>query len=82
MCVMSFLESCSSEGFYAGLRDQFIEAVGESKLGELKPQLQDIKSIIESSGSVYKDNLKNVKGLDSENGLDRVVNYLREGLFS
>ena len=38
---MSFLESCSSVDFYADLRDQFIEAVGESKLGELKPQLLD-----------------------------------------
>ena len=41
MCVMPFLESCSSADFYADLRDQFIEAVGESKLGELKPQLLD-----------------------------------------
>ena len=39
MCVMSFLENCSSMDFYADLRDKFIEAVGESKLGELKPQL-------------------------------------------
>ena len=82
MCVMSFLESCSSANFYADLRDQFIEAVGESKLGELKPQLldvsyvrtyqycstilaenndgQDIRSIIESIGSVHKANLKSV----------------------
>ena len=36
---MSFLENCSSMDFYADLRDKFIEAVGESKLGELKPQL-------------------------------------------
>jgi|TARA_B110000977_G_C10702035_1_gene347763 hypothetical protein len=35
------LESCSSADFYAGLRDQFIEAVGKSKLGELKPLLLD-----------------------------------------
>ena len=35
---MSFLDSAD---FYADLRDQFIEAVGESKLGELKPQLLD-----------------------------------------
>ena len=28
VCVMSFLESCSSVDFYADLRDQFIEALG------------------------------------------------------
>jgi hypothetical protein len=39
MCVMSFFESCSSADFYVDLRDQFIEAVGESKLCELNPQL-------------------------------------------
>jgi len=82
MCIMSFLEDCSSVDFYADLRDQFIEAVGESKLGEIKPQLvdgsyliaynyyseilavnnddQDIRSIIESIGSVHKSNLKSV----------------------
>ena len=82
MCVVSFLEGCSSVDFYADLRDQFIEAVGESKLGEIKPQLvdgsyliaynyyseilavnnddQDIRSIIESIGSVHKSNLKSV----------------------
>ena len=38
LCVMSFLDSVN---FYGGLRDQFIEAVGESKLGELKSQLMD-----------------------------------------
>lgn len=38
---MSFLESCSSVDFYVDLRDQFIEAVGKSKLGELKPKLLD-----------------------------------------
>jgi len=32
MCVMSFLESCSSEDFYLELRNQFIESVGASKL--------------------------------------------------
>lgn len=37
VCVMSFLDSAD---FYADLRDQFIEAVGESKLGGLKPQLK------------------------------------------
>ena len=79
VCVMSFLDSVD---FYADLRDQFIEAVGESKLGEIKPQLvdgsyliaynyyseilavnnddQDIRSIIESIGSVHKSNLKSV----------------------
>ena len=40
MCVMSFLENSPTD-FYADLRDQFIEAVGESKLSELKPQLLD-----------------------------------------
>ena len=38
LCVMSFLDSVD---FYADLRDQFIEAVGESKLSELKPHLID-----------------------------------------
>ena len=37
-CVMSFLDSVD---FYADLRDQFIEAVGESKLSEIKPYLID-----------------------------------------
>lgn len=41
MCVVSFLESCSSVDSYADLRDQFIELVGESKLGELNPHLVD-----------------------------------------
>jgi len=36
VCVMSFLDSAD---FNADLRDQFIEAVGESKLGKLKPLL-------------------------------------------
>ena len=102
MCVMSFLESCSSADFYADLRDQFIEAVGESKLSELKPQLldgsyvrayqycsailaenndgQDIRSIIESIGSVHKVNLKSVEGLDNEHGMERIINYLEEEL--
>ena len=38
VCVMSFLDSVD---FYANLRNQFIEAVGESKLGEVKPFLID-----------------------------------------
>ena len=38
VCVMSFLDSVD---FYTDLRDQFIEAVEESKLGELKTQLID-----------------------------------------
>ena len=38
VCIMSFLDSGD---FYVDLRDQFIEAVGESKLGELKPLLLD-----------------------------------------
>lgn len=104
MCVMSFLDSCISEGFYADLRDQFIEAGEKSKLGELKPQLldgfyveayqycsiilaennggQDIKSITESSSSVHKVNLKNVKRLRSETELNKVINYLSEELLS
>ncbi len=40
MCVMSFLENSPTD-FYVDLRDRFIEAVGESKLSELKPQLLD-----------------------------------------
>ena len=43
---MSFLDSVD---FYADLRVQFIEAVGESKLGGLKPQLID-----ESYVTTYK----------------------------
>ena len=103
MCVMYFLENSPTD-FYVDLRDRFIEAVGESKLSELKPQLldgsyvksyqycstilaenndgQDIQSIVESICSVHKANLKNVKGLDNENELDIVINYLREELLS
>ena len=40
MCVMSFLENSPTD-FYADLRDRFIEAVGKSKLSELKPELLD-----------------------------------------
>jgi len=90
--------------FYADLRDQFIEAVGESKLGERKPQFldgsyvrtyqycskilaennddQDIRSIIESIGPVHKVNLKSVEGPDSENKLDKMIDYLKEELLS
>ena len=39
VCVVSFLENCSSVSFYVGLRNKFIDSVGQSKLGELKPQL-------------------------------------------
>ena len=98
---MSFLDSVD---FYADLRDQFIEAVGESKLGELKPQLidgsyvrtynycseilaennddQDIRSIIESIGSVDKVNLKSVEGPYSEIELDKMINCLKGKLLS
>jgi len=38
VCVMSFLDSVD---VYAELRDQFMEAAGESKLGELKQHLLD-----------------------------------------
>ena len=98
MCDV-LLESCSSADFYAGLRDQFIEAVGKSKLGELKPLLldgsyvrtyqycseilavnnddQDIRSIIESIGSLHKVNLKSVEGPYSENELDKMINCLQ-----
>jgi hypothetical protein len=41
MFVISFLESCSSVDSYVELRDRFIESVGESKLGKLKPMLVD-----------------------------------------
>jgi hypothetical protein len=99
ICVMSFSENCSSVDFYADLRDKFIEAVGESKLDELKPQLldgsyvrtyqycseilavnnddQDIRSIIESTGSLHKVNLKSVEGPYSENELDKMINCLK-----
>ena len=85
-------------GFYADLRDQFIEAVGESKLGELKPQLldgsyvrayqycsqifaennddQDIRSIIESIGSVHKANLKSEE-FYSENEIEKIIDCLK-----
>ena len=98
VCVMSFLDSVD---FYADLRDQFIEAVGESKLGGLKPQLidesyvttykycseilavnnddQDIRSIIESIGSVHKANLKSEESC-SENELKRMICRLKEEL--
>ena len=98
VCVMSFLDSVD---FYADLRDQFIEAVGESKLGELKPQLidgsyirtyqycseilaennddQDIRSIIESIGSVHKANLKSDESC-SENELKKMIGCLKEEL--
>ena len=97
-CVMSFLDSVD---FYADLRDQFIEAVGESKLGGLKPQLidesyvttykycseilavnnddQDIRSIIESIGSVHKANLKSEESC-SENELKKMIGCLKEEL--
>ena len=98
VCVMSFLDSVD---FYADLRDQFIEAVGESKLGELKPHLidgsyvrtyeycseilaannddQDIRSIIESIGSVHKANLKNKESC-SEYELKKMIDCLRKEL--
>tara|TARA_B100000795_G_scaffold207539_1_gene161022 strand:+ start:2617 stop:3183 length:567 start_codon:yes stop_codon:yes gene_type:complete len=98
VCVMSFLDSVD---FNADLRDQFIEAVGESKLGELKPQLidgsyvrtykycseilaannddQDIRSIIESIGSVRKANLKSEESF-SENELKKMIGCLKEEL--
>jgi len=101
MCVMSFLESCSPVDFCADLRDQFIEAMGESKLN---PQLlngsyvriyqncseilasnnneQDIRSIIESIGSVHKVNLKSVERPYSENELDKMINCLKRELLS
>ena len=41
MCVVLFLESCSLVIFYASLRNQIIDSVGESKLSALKPQLVD-----------------------------------------
>ena len=41
MCLVSFLESCSSVDSYVELRDLFIESVGESKLGEPRPMLID-----------------------------------------
>ena len=36
MCVVSFLEGCSSVDFYVALRNKFIDSVGQSKLSELK----------------------------------------------
>lgn len=39
MCVVYFLGSCSSVDSYVELRNRFIESIGESKLGELKPML-------------------------------------------
>ena len=39
MCVVSFLEGCSSVDFYVALRNKFIDSVGQSKLSELKPFL-------------------------------------------
>ena len=38
LCVVSFLENCD---FYAGLRNQFVDFIRESKLSALKPQLVD-----------------------------------------
>ena len=40
MCVMSLLDNSPTD-FYADLRHKLIEAVGESKLSELKPELID-----------------------------------------
>lgn len=104
ICVMSFLENRSSVDFYADLRDQLIEAVGESKLGEIKPQLidgsyvrtykycseilaanndnQDIRSIIESIGSVHKANLKGVEEWYSENELKKMIDCLKGNFFT
>ena len=39
MCMVSSLDSCSSVDSYMKLRNRFIESVGKSKLGELKPML-------------------------------------------
>jgi|TARA_B110000483_G_scaffold154325_1_gene183376 hypothetical protein len=100
VCVVSFMESCSSVDFYIALHNQFIDSVGESKLGDLKPLLvnesyvkfyqvcssrlaennggQDIKSLVEAIGSAHRAKLESAEGLDNEDGIERIINYLEE----
>ena len=84
------------------MRCHFIESVGESKLGELKPHLVDgsyvrmyqccsgiladnnggqyIWSLIEAISSAHKIKLESVGGLEDEQEIKRVINYLNEQL--
>jgi hypothetical protein len=93
-CVMSFLDSVD---FYADLRDQFIEAVGESKLSKIKPYLID-RSYVRTYNYCSEVLSKNNDGqdirliidsissahkvVDEEYELERMLNCLRRELLS
>ena len=64
MCVVFFLESRSSVDFYAGLRNQFIDSIGESKLGNLKAQLVDGSYVqVYQGGSAANNGGQDIKSL-------------------
>ena len=41
---------------------------------------QDIKSLVEAIGSAHRVKLENAEGLDNEDGMERIINYLKEEL--
>tara|TARA_B110001452_G_scaffold263899_1_gene266046 strand:+ start:1115 stop:1270 length:156 start_codon:yes stop_codon:yes gene_type:complete len=41
---------------------------------------QDIKSLVEAIGSAHRVKLEKAEGLDNEDGMERIINYLKEEL--
>ena len=39
---------------------------------------QDIKSLVEAIGSAHRAQLESAEGLDNEDGIERIINYLEE----